>query len=69
LAERPGDDAVLNHDRDRVRHLRVPTLSRPQDLKAKAVARVLPAVEGRAVDAMKTAGHGYSEFFCRGKNA
>jgi hypothetical protein len=56
MPEGEGDDALLDQDRDRVRHLRAAALTGPQDLEAEALDYVLPAGEGRAVDAVQAAG-------------
>ena len=60
VPEGEGDDALLDEHRDRVRHLRAAALAGPQDLEAEALDLRLPAVEGRAVDAVQAAGRGHA---------
>jgi hypothetical protein len=56
MAEREGDDALLEVGADLVRHPRAPALPDPQRLQSPAVDPGLPAVVGRVVDAHLPAG-------------
>ena len=58
MPEGEGDDALLDEHRDGVRHLRAAALPGPEDLEPEALGLFLPAVEGRAVDAVHSAGGG-----------
>jgi hypothetical protein len=58
MGEREGDDPLLDHLGQGVRHLRPPALARAQHLEAVALDLTLPAVVGRAVDAEGPTGLG-----------
>jgi hypothetical protein len=49
VSDRERDDPLLDHLRQRIGHLRAPTLSETQHLKAVAVDLALPGVIGAAV--------------------
>jgi hypothetical protein len=51
VAQRERDDALLDHRRELVGHLRTAALARPEHLKAGALDLRLPAVVRRAMHA------------------
>jgi len=55
MAEREGNDPLLDERRQLVRHLRAPPLPRPQHLQALPIDLGLPDVVGRAMHAEGTA--------------
>ncbi len=69
MPEGAGDDALLDEHGNGVRHLRAAALAGPQDLEPEALDLCIPAVEGRAVDAVEPAGGGHgSELTGAGKH-
>ena len=56
MAEREGDDPLLDERGELVGHARPPPLARTQDLESVPLDHPLPAVVGRAVDAERAAG-------------
>jgi hypothetical protein len=58
MAESEGDDSLLDHLRELVRHPRAPPLARAEHLEPVALDLALPAVVGRAVNAEDATGLG-----------
>ena len=69
MAEREGDDAFFEEERQLIPHARWSSSARTQDLQAVALDERLLAVVGRVMYAELAAGAVHADFLCAGEQA